>query len=254
MGMSIEYFYNANNQVESIKKYEWGKNDLNNPDYMWEEETWFYFQYSNGLATRTSFNTIGSPDYVTYDYDQTGKAIKSTWYQTKYITHGDSANGTQEAIPDFAYRAHTYIYDERGRLLEDRDSLLETNELISRTIFEYGASDNALSKTYYSVVPYNQFKTRNIYVAYDQHPTYLNMINGLPLGGDFHEEYSFGLNNPTDEQTSYNQIPLNQEFGAWVITRRAFEYNADGLPVRMTMNPDADPHYVVTFEYKKIVQ
>jgi len=228
-GSNTYFGYNANNQVSEIKRVNWGYVTYNNDPPVRQENTITYsFEYSNQLAVKVT-QKDGYASW-TLEYDYVGDQIAK-----KTIRYADGS--VQDST--------LYRYDTDGNLTE---AVQYTDKANYKYEFTYG--NNLITMTHYTFNFYPQKKDRIEFSGFDKKINFIRTINGLPEPFCNEElSFLFYLTSAAGNYTltkSYGRIGINDVFGTFTTGNYSYEYNEEGLPIRMY----SDSHTEI-FKYRK---
>lgn len=225
-GESFSYFYNSENLISRIERYQWGGGGTSQ---MWYDTSYYQFEYNNGLCTKWTIND-GFQGYFIYKYNDQKLPLSRTIYYS-----------------DSTIQGHTfYKYDNSGNLIEKIDS---SNKVNFRNFYTYDSGNNLTSATENILWSSPQQKLKTEYVTFDTKVNYIKAVNGLPMTTDFDNNFhSYSTTSPNNFASSkyYTQVNINDPFGSPQIVTLTYEYNDEGLPTKMQSGP-----WTVIYEYAK---
>src|SRR5215471_9095075 len=80
-GESISFFYNDQNLVTKIGRYQWGTYSVNGgPLQTWYDSSYSYYEYTDGLATKITSSENGGGSYIIYVYNNDRLPIERIIY------------------------------------------------------------------------------------------------------------------------------------------------------------------------------
>lgn len=230
-GGGFFYYYNSDNQVYKIKRHQWGTGSSNGgPVVRWDDTTYYYFEYTNGLCTKWTIDDHGSKGYYTYDYNAQNLPYKRTTY------------GASNMVQGYCF----YKYDKNNNLIERKDSSYQLN---FRYDFTYDSNNNLTSVTDNILWSNPQQKMKYEFLTHDQNVNFIKAVNGLPITFIWDNNYhSYSSSSPNNFLTQNYYVPVdaNQPFGQPRVYNYSYDYNDEGLPVKMEYSP-----WLVTFTYQK---
>ncbi len=247
-GETLTFSYNSDNLLSSITDATWGTVSYNGGPTQIQYDTGVsYYEYTNGLATKT-WEKYSGPDYYTgYQYNAQGQLIKSINYSDEII--GDSGTPSPTIIKNVPQRFWSYSYDADDRLNHILDynpdgsynfeyifSYNDTNNLTSCICYSYYETQNRIQETKYE------------WTAFDNHVNFIKALNGCPPSFIFDGlAYSSSSPNNVISENYYPPTDIDQPLGPPIQTTYSYEYNDAGLHVKIFYDS-----WVVTLEYQKI--
>jgi hypothetical protein len=129
-------------------------------------------------------------------------------------------------------------------LVEKTDSSDKVN---FRYVFTYTDNNNLESVTNY--ILWSQRKAKYEWLSFDDKINFIKAVNGLPptfMWDNNYNAYSSSSPNNYISLNYYAPINIDQPFGAGYFENNSYEYNDEGLPVKLFSGP-----WVVTFQYEK---
>jgi hypothetical protein len=244
-GLYFTFSYNSDNLVSKMTVVGWA----GEPSQIQYDTAITYFEYTNGLVTR-SWNAQSGPDYYTgYQYNRQGQLIKSIYFGDEII--GDSGYAPEKIFKNVPMRYFSYNYDSNNNLIHVLDynpdglynfeyvfSYNDTNNLISSVCYTYGESLNRVQQT------------KEEWTAFDNHVNFAKALNGFPAAFIWNNNlgiYSSSSPNNIQSENYYPPAAVNQSFGSLIQFSYSYEYNDAGLPVTIYDGP-----WIVTLQYQKI--
>lgn len=231
-GESFSYIYNADNLVSKIERYQWGTYNTNGePQQTWHDTAYYTFEYTNGLCTKWRMQEGGADGYFIYEYNNQKLPVK----RTAYFTY----NNTVESYS-------IYKYDNLNNLIEQVDSSDKVN---FRYIFTYNSNNNLTSVINYILWSTPQQKVKYEWLSFDDKVNFIKAINGLPITFIWDNSYNaYSSSSPNNylNENYYTPVDLNQPFGQANYNVNSFQYNDEGLPIKLSSGS-----WTITFEYEK---
>jgi len=222
-GLSVAYFYNSDHLISRIEKYVWGIG--------FADTSYSTFEYENGRCRkRTEYDGYARAypyGYFIYEYNKDDLPVKRTY-------HSDSA------VEFYTF----YKYDNANNLIEKFDS---SHSVDFRHVFSYNGDNNLVKVIDYILWSSPQQKSQREWSSFDNKVNFIKAVNGLPSPDDNNVgEFSSSSPNNYVIEAAYDQIDIDQPFGQPRFYNYTYEYNEEGLPVKITEIP-----WIVTFEYEK---
>jgi hypothetical protein len=247
-GQGFTFTYNDNQQVIKIRWIQWYTGSAAGAPIQLQRDTInSYFEYSNGLLTKSWDDESGPDQYAGYEYNNQGLLIRRTYYGD--LGTGDS--GMQVITKNVPERLFLYSYDAHNNLILVIDknpngmynneydfTYTDSNNLMSVTNYYYGQSPTALQKAKYE------------WTGYDKGVNFIKALNGYPesfIWDNSLGAYSSSSPNNILSENYYLSTNINDPFGAPIQYIYTYQYNADGLPTTMTSEP-----WIVIYQYQKI--
>ena len=229
-GKSFLFIYNQDNLVSEIREYQWFSVSTNGaPPQIWHDTASSKFEYENGLCTKWSVDKPGR-GYFVYKYNDKNLPVSRTVYYN---------NNTFQAYG-------SYVYDVEGNLIEKRDSTFQTNY---RYVLSYNNSNNLVSATDYMLQSIPQQKMKYEWLTFDNKVNFIKAVNGLPPSFVWDNNYlSYSSSSPNNylSHNFYDPVNIDQPFGQPRFYSVSYDYNEEGLPVKMISGP-----WIITFEYER---
>jgi hypothetical protein len=230
-GSSFLYIYNSDNLISRIERYQWGTSSINGgPLQMWYDTAYYVFEHNSGLCTRWTINEGGANGYFVYEYNPRNLPVKRTLY------YGD------HTIQSYDF----YRYDDKDNLIEVIDS---TDKVNFQYVFAYDQRNNLTSVTNNILWPIPKQKVKYEWGSFDDKVNFIKAVNGLPSTFVWDNNYhSFSSSSPNNvvAENYYAPVSTDQPFGSPNFTNYTYEYNEEGLPIKMHYGP-----WIVIFEYQK---
>ena len=218
-GLDYYFEYNTDNQVSEIKRVQWGYVTYgNNPPVRQENAMTYSFEYVNKLPVKCTL--IDDVFMWTFAYEYEGDRIVKNTVRYFGVNVQDST---------------FYSYDPHGNLGE---AVLFKNNAKYKSEFTYG--NDLITHTSYLLDVNLKQKYRSEYVAFDKKINFIRAINGLPATFivddiSFYDHTSPGPGNNTQIKSSCI-VGINDNFTSLNSVNYSYEYNEEGLPVRMDVN------------------
>ena len=230
-GSSFLYIYNSDNLISKIERYQWGTYSMNGgPLQTWYDTAYYAFEHNNGLCTKWTMNEGGANGYFVYDYNNRNLPVKRTLY---YSDH---------TIQSYDF----YKYDDKDNLIEVVNS---TDKVNFQYVFTYNHRNNLTSVTNNILWTVPKQKAKYEWDSFDDKVNFIKAVNGLPSTFVWDNNYgSFSSSSPNNLVAENYYVPVNadQPFGSPNTITYTYEYNEEGLPIKMYYGP-----WVVIFEYQK---
>ena len=230
-GESFLYIYNSDNLISRIERYQWGTSSINGgPLQTWYDTAHYTFEYTSGLCTKWTINEGGANGYFVYEYNRRNLPVKGTLYYS------------DQTIQSYDF----YKYDDRDNLIEVIDS---TDKVNFQYLFAYDQKNNLTSSTNNILWPAPQQKAKYEWGSFDDKVNFIKAVNGLPSTFVWNNNYhSFSSSSPNNvvAENYYPPVTTDQPFGSPNLTNYTYEYNEEGLPIKMLYGP-----WIVIFEYQK---
>lgn len=229
-GESFLFIYNKDNLVSEIQRYQWGTSSINGgPTQTWYDTSYSTFEYQRGLCTKWSVDKPGRGYFVLKYNDKNLPVSRTSYYSDNRF-----------------YAHNSYTYDGAGNLIERKDSTDKTNFLF---VFSYNNSNNLISATDYILWPNPQQKMKYEWLSFDNKVNFIKAVNGLPPSFVWENNYSSYSSSSPNNYLSvnfYSPVNVDQPFGQPYFYSASYEYNDEGLPVKMFSGS-----WITTFEYEK---
>ena len=231
-GESFLYIYNTDHLVSKIERYQWGTFTTNGgPTQTWFDTAYYTFEYTRGICTKWRIQEGGADGYFIYEYNNRKLPAKRTLYFT-------STNVVQSYS--------TYKFDAFSNLIEEVDS---SDKLNFRYVFTYNSNNNLTSVTNYIMWSNPQQKMRYEWLSFDDKVNFIKAVNGLPITFIWDNNYyAYSSSSPNNyvDVNYYSPVDINQPFGQANSNVNSYQYNDEGLPIKLYYGP-----WTVTFEYEK---
>ena len=224
-GESLAFFYNSDHLVSKIERYEWS----GGPSQITYDTSYYSFEYTNGLCTKWKVSE-GFEGYFIFEYNTRNLPVKRTCY------YADNS---------FSH-ATFYKYDNDDNLIEKTDSAVTID---FRSVYAYDSNNDLVSSIEYILWSSPQQKVKYEWSNFDQKVNFIKAVNGLPVTAAYDNNVgSYSSSSPNNAQTEnyFSRVDINQSFGSPNSSSFSYEYNEQGLPVKMKTGP-----WIVTFEYEK---
>ena len=118
-----------------------------------------------------------------------------------------------------------------------------------RYVFTYNSNNNLTSVINYILWSTPQQKVKYEWLSFDNKVNFINAVNGLPITFIWDNNYSaYSSSSPNNylDQNYYTPVDINQPFGPANYISNSYQYNEEGLPIKLFSGP-----WTVTFEYEK---
>ena len=236
-GSTILYFYNDKNLISEIQRIQWGTGSVNGgPMEIWVDTSYQFFEYdNNNRAIKSIYSDYplskGYPSsYREYEY-QDELLIKHTVF-----------------YPDYrVFEINSYTYDVNNNLIETVTTR-HSGEVFKHKM-EYTDNGNLKTITRFTLWKNPHKKRKYEYSNFDSGVNFIKAVNGLPITfiwNNNHGSYCSTCPNNYIRSEYYPDVDIDQEYKAPRDYLRTYEYNEEGLPVRLR-----DGSATVTFEYER---
>jgi hypothetical protein len=226
--------YNSDNQVSSIKRYSYVVSS-SKPDTFYTTFLYNKYGHCSMAVYRSSFNAQ-YPDTMFYQY-----AVRYSRQVTMAVYHYYSGGV-------FNTTTYYYSYDASGNLTAQHDT---TYGDYYNDDYSYNAMNNIKAIDHRWLESSTPKIARYEFVQFDDKVNFMLAINGLPVsfwnyvskGGIVYSQTT--PHNATTQRLFYG-VTEGQPYTYSRDNNYSYDYNEDGLPVKMTFT-----YGTFTFEYKK---
>jgi len=243
-GLSYLFSYNNEGLVSKVTNTAWGTFQINGIQSMWKDTSYTYFEYSNGRVSK-SWGSGFSSAYFRYQYDNKGLLTKRIYYSSVRVGP-DSA--TAVLVNDVPVHFYSYLYDDKENLSEMVDS--SQGQVNFRYVFDYNEHNDLISCTnfWYNGTSTPQQKEKYEWSDFDDKINFMAAVHGLPATFQWDNNYiSYSSSSPNNfgVQRYYLPVKADEAFKGYCLYEWYYQYNNDGLPIKITNNP-----WTITLEYK----